>query len=132
MTTHYSSQSRPELDSDLSIAARGQPSNPIDESVFWSLLQDSARETLRNALGDTILGILAGLKMLQNLGDTEGFTGRLQSVFGASGARTLLFIIAKELYRQLNLPFDPEGSFDYAVFLETARGSFLARRSRND
>lgn len=133
-TTHYSLHARPELTPDLAIGltTHEQRSNPAREGVFESILQESAREAFRSALGDTILGILTSREMLENLGDPQEFTERLQSVFGASGAKTLQFIVAKELYRQVNLSFDPDGSFDYAMFVKSAREAFLARRSRND
>ena len=95
--------------------------NLENQSVFWSVLQESAREALRGALGDVILGILAGQKMLENPEDATRFTERLKTIFGASGAKTLQFVIAKELYRRLGIPFDPDGLFDYATFLEAAR-----------
>ena len=83
-------------------------------------------------MGDTILGLLTGQKMLDNPESASEFSDRLTSVFGLSGTRTLQFIIVKELYRRLNLPFDHDGLFDYATFLETARRRFLSRTSLND
>ena len=100
------------------------PSNLESQSVFWSVLQESAREALRGALGDVILGILAGQKMLEKPEDAARFTERLRTIFGTSGAKTLQFVIAKELYRRLGIPFDPDGLFDYATFLEAARHAF--------
>lgn len=107
-------------------------SNLESQSVFWSVLQESAREALRGALGDVILGILAGQKMLENPEDAARFTERLKTIFGASGTKTLQFVIAKELYRRLGIPFDPDGLFDYATFLEAARRAFSESSRRTD
>ena len=83
---------------------------------------------MKSALGDVILGILSGQKMLDNLSNAIEFTDRLKVVFGLSGAKTLQFVIMKELYRRLSLPFEPDGSFDYAAFLQTAKRSFATKK----
>ena len=71
--------------------------------------------------------------MLENPEDVSQFTERLRTVFGVSGAKTLQFVIAKEFYRRLGLPFDPDGLFDYGTFLESAKRSFsnAIRRTNN-
>ena len=118
-----------EFDLDSSEKKLGRGSG--DQSNFWSVLQDSAKEALKSALGDVILGILTGQKMLEDPEDVSKFTERLRTVFGVSGAKTLQFVIAKEFYRRLGLPFDPDGLFDYATFLESAKRSFsnMTRRT---
>lgn len=98
-----------------------------DHSLFWTMLQDCAKDALKSALGDVILGILSGQKMLDDLSNAVEFTDRLKVVFGSSGAKTLQFVIMKELYRRLNLPFEPDGSFDYASFLQTAKKTFATK-----
>ncbi len=119
-------------DSDLDTASdRRSPISP-EQNLFWSVLEDSAREALKNALGDLILGVLTAQKMLENLANALEFTERLRIVFGTSGAKTIQFVIVKELYRRLNLPFDPEGLFDYATFLQAAKNSFSKRRRRDE
>lgn len=115
---------RPENEFDLDSRAKNAGRGSPDQSGFWSVLQDSAKEALRSALGDVILGILTGQKMLENPEDVSVFTERLKTVFGVSGAKTLQFVITKEFYRRLGLPFDPDGLFDYATFLESAKRSF--------
>ena len=108
-----------------------EPSSP-EQSSFWAVLQDSAREALKSALGDVILGILTGQKMLENPEDVFQFTERLKTVFGVSGTKTLQFVIAKEFYKRLGLPFDPDGLFDYATFLESAKRSFANKNRRTN
>ena len=99
-----------------------------DQPLFWTMLQDCAKDALRSALGDVILGILSGQKMLDDLSNATEFTDRLKVVFGTSGAKTLQFVIMKELYRRLSLPFKPDGSFDYATFLQDAKKSFTTKK----
>lgn len=127
---HTSPRPGNEFDSDSSEKkiGRGSP----DQSNFWSVLQDSAKEALKSALGDVILGILTGQKMLEDPEDVSKFTDRLRTVFGVSGAKTLQFVIAKEFYRRLGLPFDPDGLFDYATFLESAKRSFSNKNRRTN
>lgn len=108
------------------------PRDSADPSQFSMILQNSAREAVRSALGDVILGILTGQNMLQNLANSPDFTERLRRVFGSSGAKTLQFVIMKELYKQLNLSFEPDGVFDYGVFLQDAKKSFSKRRARSE
>ena len=127
-TTGYPAQDGPAEEFVAPSATLPHRANLRDQDLFCSILNESAREALRNALGDVILGILAGQKMLENPDNTFEFTNRLRSVFGASGAKTLEFVIAKELYQRLNLPFNPNGSFDYATFLDTAKSTFLSKK----
>ena len=96
------------------------------QKLFWSVVQDSARDAVRNALGDSILGVLTGQKMLENPEQALEFTERLKKVFGVSGAKTIQFIIAKDLYQRLGMPFNPDGLFNYQTFLETAKNQFLS------
>lgn len=103
-------------------------SNSSDQSLFWSVVQETARDALKDALGEIILGVLTGQKMLENPEQAMEFTDRLTKVFGASGAKTLEFIITKDLYRRLGLSFNPDGSFNYETLLERAKNEFLARR----
>ena len=70
--------------------------------------------------------------MLEDPEDVSKFTDRLRTVFGVSGAKTLQFVIAKEFYRRLGLPFDPDGLFDYATFLESAKRSFSNKNRRTN
>ena len=111
----------------LNSTVEKQESQSTSQERFWSVVQDSARDALRNALGDTILGVLTGQKMLENPDQALEFTERLKKVFGASGAKTLEFIIAKDLYQRLRLPFNPDGMFNYETFLDSAKSEFLAR-----
>ena len=117
-----------DLDSSAKKIGRGSP----DQSNFLSVLQDSAREALKSALGDVILGILTGQNMLENPDDVSMFTERLKTVFGVSGAKTLQFVITKEFYKRLGLPFDPDGLFDYATFLDSAKRSFSIKTRRTN
>lgn len=104
------------------------PISASDQKLFWSVVQETARDSLRNALGEAILGVLTGQRMLEDPEQALEFTERLTRVFGASGAKTLEFVITKDLYRRLGLLFNPEGSFNYATFLDKARNEFLSRR----
>jgi hypothetical protein len=99
-----------------------------DQNRFWMMVQEAARDALRNALGETILGVLTGQKMLDNPEHVLEFTQRLQKVFGVSGAKTLEFIITKDLYNRLGLPFSPDGLFDYESFLESAKSEFILQK----
>lgn len=99
-----------------------------EQKRFWTVVQEAAQNALRSALGETILGVLTGQKMLENPERVLEFTQRLQKVFGASGAKTLEFIITKDLYNRLGLSFSPDGLFDYESFLESAKSEFILQK----
>jgi hypothetical protein len=115
-------------DSRSNSTAQMPDSRSLDQERFWRMVQEAAREALRSALGETILGVLTGQKMLENPDKVLEFTQRLQKVFGVSGARTLEFIITKDLYNRLGLPFSPDGLFDYESFLESAKSEFILQK----
>ena len=116
--------------SQLSSTVQLPDSRSPDQNRFWATVQEAARDALRNALGETILGVLTGQKMLDSPDRVLEFTQRLQRVFGVSGAKTLEFIITKDLYTRLGLPFNPDGLFDYESFLESAKSEFILQKMR--
>jgi hypothetical protein len=117
-----------QLDSTFQMPDSSSP----EQERFWEMVQTAARDALRSALGDIILGVLTGQKMLENPERVLEFTERLQKVFGVSGAKTLEFIITKDLYNRLGLPFNPDGIFNYESFLVAAKNDFLAHKDRLD
>ena len=116
--------------SQMNLSAQPPDSRSSDQSRFWATVLEAARDALRSALGETILGVLTGQKMLDSPDRVLEFTQRLQKVFGVSGAKTLEFIITKDLYNRLGLPFNPDGLFDYESFLESAKSEFILQKMR--
>ena len=90
------------------------------EKAFSSLLRDSIGDGIRGALGQAILGVLADQGLFDKASNPKEFQMKLQSVFG-NGAIVIEKVIIKDLFRKLNIPYAPQGPFDYGEALESAR-----------
>jgi hypothetical protein len=95
------------------------------EKAFSSLLRGSIDDGIRGALGQAILGVLANQGLFDEAADPKQFQMKLQSVFG-NGATVLEKVIVKDLFRKLNIPYTPQGLFDYGEALERAKEACAA------
>ena len=97
------------------------PDQRLDaERAFSSVLVNTVREALENALGRNVLEILASKGLLDDAGNSLEFDRKLQSLFG-NGATVVERIVVKDLNRKLGIPYDSEARFDYERSLETAK-----------
>jgi hypothetical protein len=64
------------------------------------------------------------------LEDPEELHGDLSVIFGA-GAKNLERVIAKELFRRLNIPFEEGENFDFVKSVKQARQLFMVRMKGN-
>lgn len=97
------------------------PDQRLDaEKAFTSLLSDTIRDAVGNALGQNVMEIIASKGLLDDAGNSKDFHRKLQSIFG-NGAIVLERIVVKDLDRKLGIRYDSEADFDYAKSLETAR-----------
>jgi len=107
------------------------PDQRLDaERAFSSVLVNTVREALENALGRNVLEILASKGLLDDAGNSLEFDRKLQSLFG-NGATVVERIVVKDLNRKLGIPYNSEVRLDYRKSLETAKEvCFMGSRLR--
>ncbi len=90
------------------------------EKAFSSVLVNTIREAVGDALGRNVLEILTSKGLLDAASNSKEFDRKLQSLFG-NGATVLERIVVKDLDRKLGIRYNSEAGFDYEKSLETAR-----------
>lgn len=90
------------------------------EKAFSSVLVNTIREAVGDALGRNVLEILTSKGLLDAASNSKEFDGKLQSLFG-NGAAVLERIVVKDLNKKLGIHYNSEVGFDYEKSLETAR-----------
>ena len=90
------------------------------ENAFASVLVNTVREAVGDALGRNVLEILTSKGLLDDANNSKEFDRKLQSLFG-NGAAVLERIVVKDLDRKLGIRYNSEAGFDYGKSLETAK-----------
>jgi hypothetical protein len=97
------------------------PDQRLDaERAFSSVLVNTVREAIGNALGRNVLEILTSKGLLDDASNSTEFDRKLRSLFG-NGAAVLERIIVKDLNWKLGIPYNSETRLDYQKSLETAK-----------
>jgi len=95
------------------------------ESEFFETLHESMLEGLRQIIGDRgIRALLFNIELSQCLDDPEIFYRNLYAVFN-EGAIVLEKVIAKELFRRINMPYMLRGDFDFERYNSQAKKRFV-------
>lgn len=92
----------------------------VEERAFFSALNESISDGIKDSMGPQILGMLRDRGFLDHPSDPAQFHKQLTTIFG-NGAAVLEKIIVKELFHKLNLAYDSSGQFDYGNALARAR-----------
>ena len=92
----------------------------MEERTFFSALNESISDGIKDSMGPQILGMLRDRGFLDHPSDSAQFHKQLTTLFG-NGAAVLEKIIVKELFHKLNLAYDSSGQFDYGNALARAR-----------
>jgi len=115
-----SSSTNPQDNLEWTPKSTGPDQRFAAEKSFSSVLVNTVREAVGNALGRNVLEILTSKGLLDDASNSKEFDRKLQLLFG-NGAAVLERIVVKDLNRRLGIRYDSEARFDYGKSLETAK-----------
>ncbi|MBI2127247.1 MAG: hypothetical protein HYU02_08075 [Thaumarchaeota archaeon] len=94
---------------------------------FANLLNESIREGLKNAIGESgMQAVFFHLGLSEHIGDPEAFHKAMYSLF-REGTIVLEKIIVKELFRKLNTSDYLLGDFGFEKYVNSAKEIFEKR-----
>lgn len=101
-----------------------------DKSGFEALLEETIMTSIRDLLGESSMrAILYHMSMDRFAKDPKMFDQRLRELLHAP-ASIIEEVIIKDLFKRLDLPFAPMGTFDFERATHAAKEVYMIQEKR--